>query len=125
METLMPVVSLQPGYRGNVTDRLENFHGQQLLFLRWDGHLNFCSPITLPVSPDLTFGEFVQNVLPTTTFASDPEWPHIDWARTEWSASDRRVNPDPTLSFAALGIGHKAFLSFRTVVSAADVDSLS
>ncbi|CAB3752321.1 hypothetical protein GQ57_23590 [Burkholderia sp. MSh2] len=121
----MPVVSLQPGYQGNVTDRVEHFHGQQLLFVRWDGHLNFCSPITLPVPPDLTFGAFVETVLPATTFASDPEWPHIDWARTEWSVSDRRVDFDPALSFAALGLEHKAFLSFRTFVPPADRNTLS
>ncbi|VWB80560.1 phenol hydroxylase [Burkholderia pseudomultivorans] len=121
----MPVVSLQPGYRGNVTDRVENFHGQQLLFVRWDGHLNFCSPITLPIPPDLTFGAFVETVLPATTFASDPDWAHIDWARTEWSVSEQRVAPDPALSLAALGIGHKAFLSFRTFVSTADRKALS
>ena len=25
-------------------DRLENFHGNQLLYIGWDGHLLFCAP---------------------------------------------------------------------------------
>lgn len=113
-ETLMPVISLNPGYRGDTTDRVENFGGLQLLYLQWEDHLQYCSPITIPISPTLTFGELLDNVLPATTFASDAEWAAIDWSRTEWRQSHQQVSLDRERSLADLGIGHKAFLSFRT-----------
>lgn len=31
----MPVIALEPGYTGEVRDRVENFHGNQLVYFGW------------------------------------------------------------------------------------------
>mgnify|MGYP000986780914 CR=1 FL=1 len=38
-------------YTFEPADRLENFHGNQLLNIGWDQHLLFCAPFCLPMPP--------------------------------------------------------------------------
>ena len=39
----MPVHAITPDYKGEVKDRLENFHGNQIVYVGWDHHLMFCA----------------------------------------------------------------------------------
>jgi phenol hydroxylase P4 protein len=110
----MPVQAIRPDYRGEDKDRVELFHGQQLLYIGWDQHTMVCAPIALPLPPDLPFGALVEQVLPTTAYAQDPEWPHIDWSRVQWLRSGQPFKPDPAKSLADNGLGHKALLRWRT-----------
>ncbi|MBN1009257.1 phenol hydroxylase, partial [Amphritea sp. ZJ14W] len=34
----MPVFALSPDYQGERMDRVENFHGNQIVYLGWDEH---------------------------------------------------------------------------------------
>lgn len=97
-----------------VRDRLENFHGKQVLYVGWDHHTMICAPIALLVEPEMTFGELVQQVLPGTAFAKHPDYARIDWTQVEWSTSDRPFNPQPSTGLLAQGLGHKAFVRMRT-----------
>ena len=49
----MSVVALKPGYTGEMKDRVENFHGKQLLYIGWEDHLMIASPVCLPLPPDM------------------------------------------------------------------------
>ena len=69
----MSVVALKEGYTGEVKDHVENFHGNQLLYIGWEDHLMFCAPFCIPVPPAMPFGALVKDVLPGLYSA------HSDW----------------------------------------------
>jgi phenol hydroxylase P4 protein len=110
----MAVQALQPGYKGEVKDRVELFHGNQLLYVGWDQHNMICAPIALPLPPTMPFGALIDQVLPTTAFAAHPDWPKIDWKKVEWLRSNKPFRPDPKKGLADNGLDHKALVRFRT-----------
>ena len=110
----MAVQAIRPDYTGEDRDRVELFHGKQVVYFGWDEHTMVCAPIALPLPPDMPFGAFVNEVLPTTAYAEDPDWPRIDWAKVEWSRSGAPFTPDPEKTLADQGLGHKALLRIRT-----------
>ncbi len=110
----MAVQALQPGYQGEVKDRVENFHGNQLLYIGWDQHSMICAPIAVPVPPSMPFGALIDNVLSTTAFTAHPDWQRIDWAKVEWLRSGKPFKPDLGKSLADNGLGHKALIRLRT-----------
>lgn len=97
-----------------VRDHVANFHGQQVIYVGWDHHTMICAPIALLVSPDLSFGELVDNLLPQSAFALHPDWPQIDWTTAGWLAADKPVAPNRDASLTAQGFGHKTYLRLRT-----------
>lgn len=109
----MSVISLEPGYTGEIRDRVENFRGQQLLYIGWDRHLMFCSPHCIPVPPDMPFSALVEQVIPGM-YAQHPDAERIDWTKVEWLRSGQPFTPDAGLSVSENGLGHKAILRFRT-----------
>lgn len=109
----MPVIALEPGYAGEVRDRVENFHGNQLVYFGWDRHRLFCSPFTLPLPPDMPFGALVENVI-VPLLAAHPEGADIDWTQVQWLRGDTPFTPDATASLADNGLGHKSLLRLRT-----------
>lgn len=110
----MPVQAIRPDYRGEDKDRVELFHGKQLLYIGWDRHTMVCSPIALPVPPELAFRTLVEQVLPTTAYAADPDWSRIDWSQVQWLRAGQPFTPDMAKSLAENGLGHKALLRLRT-----------
>ena len=109
----MPVVALQPDYQAPAADSEEKFHGNRLLYVGWQQHLLFCSPICLPVPPSMPFGAFVSDVLPGL-YGSHPDFASVDWSRVEWTDSGRPFKPDADKSLADNGLVHKSLLQFRT-----------
>ena len=110
----MAVQAIRPDYRFDPADRVELFHGKQLLYIGWDRHTMVCAPVALPLPPELPFAALVEQVLPTTAFAADPDWPRIDWGRVQWLRGGQPFTPDPARSLADNGLGHKALLRLRT-----------
>lgn len=110
----MTVKALKPGYTGEVKDRVELFHGSQLLYVGWDQHMMVCAPIALALPATTSFGDLIHKVLPTTAYAQHPDWPKIDWSNVEWLRSGKRFEPELAGSLAANGLGHKSILRFRT-----------
>lgn len=109
----MPVQAITSEYRGEVRDRVENFHGNQLVYVAWDRHLMFCAPFTYPVSPDLSFRDLRDSVMPEA-FSLHPEWQQIDWSRATWLLDGEPFVPQLDVSLKAQGIGHKSVLRFQT-----------
>jgi len=109
----MAVVALNEGYTGPMRDRVENFHGNQLLYVGWDGHLMFCAPHCLMVAPDMTFGALANEVIPAM-YGMHPDWPSVQLENIEWFRSRERFTPDFDASLASNGLGHKALLRLRT-----------
>lgn len=109
----MPVQAVVKEHVGEMKDRLENFHGNQLLFVGWEDHLMFCAPFAFPFPPAMPFRELVEKVLPAA-FGYHPEFARIDWGKVEWKKSGRPFAPDLSRSLAENGLRHKDVIRFRT-----------
>lgn len=110
----MTVRAIQPGYKGEVKDRLELFHGNQLLYVGWDQHMMICAPLALALPSSTLFGDLVEKVFPTTAYAQHPDWTKVDWAKVEWLRSGKSFEPKRAESLTANGLTHKSILRFRT-----------
>ncbi|MCK6545695.1 phenol hydroxylase subunit P4 [Myxococcota bacterium] len=100
-------------YVGEIKDRLENFHGNQLLYVGWDQHLMFCAPFAFPFPPQMLFRDVVEKVFPGS-FGYHPDFAKIDWSKVEWLKSGKPWKPDFDKSLADNGLVHKDVLRFRT-----------
>ncbi len=109
----MATASLNPGYAGPVRDRVENFHGAQLVYVHWEDHLNFCSSIALPLPPQTPFGALTSEILPSL-YSVDPEWAEVDLSTARWMLDGADWAPDPARSLADQGVGHKSLIRFWT-----------
>ena len=94
-------------------DRVENFHGAQLLYIGWEDHLMFCAPFAFPFPPQMRFGDVIEKVLPGC-FSYHPDWARIDWSRAEWFKSGAPWAPNFNRTLAENGLGHKDVIRFRT-----------
>ena len=109
----MPVIALNPHYRGDLADSEDRFHGQRLLYIGWDDHLMFCSPVCVPVAPSMSFGALVDQLLPTL-YGSHPDFAAIDWRRVQWRHGSEDFTPDMGRSLADNGLVHKSSITLRT-----------
>ncbi|WP_077000100.1 phenol hydroxylase subunit P4 [Variovorax sp. KK3] len=109
----MPVVALAPHYQGTVADAEDRFHGNRLLYIGWEDHLLFCSPVCLPLPPGMPFGALLKDVLPGV-YGSHPDFARIDWTQVRWLDSGKPFTPDPAKSLADNGLVHKSVIRFRT-----------
>lgn len=108
----MPVIALKE-YIGVPRDLVVNFHGKQLVYVSWDQHLLFAAPFLLCVPPEMLFGELLAGPL-TALVQADPDAGALDWKQVQWLKSNQPWVPDPGLSLADNGIGHKEQIRFRT-----------
>lgn len=94
-------------------DSLENFHGNQLVYLHWEDHLMFCAPVAFPLAPAMLFGEMVTMVL-SPAYSQHPDFKSISWPEVKWTLDSREFVPDFDTSLAQNGVGHKSLLRFAT-----------
>ncbi|MDE3009356.1 MAG: phenol hydroxylase subunit P4 [Pseudomonadota bacterium] len=106
-------VSAIKEYKGENKDRVENFHGAQLLYIGWEDHLMFCAPFAFPFPPQMRFGDVIEKVLPGT-YGYHPDWARVDWSKVEWFKSGQPWTPNFNRSLAENGLGHKDVIRFRT-----------
>jgi phenol hydroxylase P4 protein len=109
----MAVIALKDGYKGEMKDRVENFHGKQLLFVGWDKHLMFCAPHCVPVPPSITFRDLFDQVI-SPMYAMHPDWKNVKLESIEWLRSSTPFVPDLDTSLEQNGLGHKALIRLRT-----------
>lgn len=109
----MAVLSLNPGYAGPTRDKVENFHGAQLVFVHWEEHLNFCAAITLPLPASTPFEALADNILPSL-YQSDPEWKSVDLQQARWLLDGKEWEPVRGSTLGELGVGHKSLIRFWT-----------
>lgn len=108
----MAVVALKE-YVGVSRDRVENYHGKQLVYVSWDHHMLCAAPFMFCVEPAMTFGELVNGPL-AALLQSDPDAASIDWENVEWQKTGRKWAPDFSRSVADNLIGHKEQIRFHT-----------
>lgn len=108
----MPVTA-HKDYPLRVADSEDKFHGNILLFVGWDQHLMFCSPLAWALPPAMKFRDLVEGILPGA-FGAHPDFAKIDWAAVQWLKSGQPWEPDFNATFAENGLRHKDSLRFRT-----------
>ena len=111
----MGVITQEPGYEKHVEirDRVENFHGNQVVYLHWEEHLLFCSAMAFPFPPDMPFGAIIGEIIPTF-YGMHPDFEKIDWSAVRWQIDGQDATPDPEKSLKDNGIGHKSLIRFWT-----------
>lgn len=109
----MAVNALNPGYRGEVRDAEENFHGNRVVYVHWEEHLMFCAALAFPLPPQMPFGALVGEVLPQF-YGPHPQFKEIDWAQVRWTLNGEDFTPDLEKSLDDNGITHKSLLRFWT-----------
>ena len=101
------------GYVDVMKDAVENFHGNQLVYIDWDRHRMFSSAAAFPLPPEMPFGALMQDVIPSI-WNGHPDFEKLDWATVEWILDDEPFTPNPEASLADNGVGHKSLLRFIT-----------
>ncbi|NVK43564.1 MAG: phenol hydroxylase [Oceanospirillaceae bacterium] len=109
----MPIQAITPDYHGEVRDRLENFHGNQLVYVGWDRHLLFCSAVAFPLAPDTRFAQLRDEAM-AGVFGLHPEWAQVDWGRVSWLLDGEPFEPMLDRPLNEQGIGHKSLLRMQT-----------
>lgn len=108
----MAVTSTKP-FIGVPRDVVANFNGKQIVYVCWDQHLLFATPLLLVVEPGMAFGDLLQNVV-KPLIGPDPDAAAVDLRKVEWLKNNQPWTPDFNASLAANGIVHKEQLRFRT-----------
>lgn len=111
----MSVTAITPDYEKHTEtrDRVENFHGNNVVYLHWEEHLSFCAAMAFPLPPDMPFGAMVSEVL-TPHYNAHPDFEKIDWDTVKWSIGGKDATPDMGKSLADNGVGHKTLIRFWT-----------
>ncbi|THF60372.1 phenol hydroxylase subunit P4 [Pseudothauera rhizosphaerae] len=108
----MPVAAVKE-YVGVARDTVANYHGNQILYMCWDGHLMLAAPFSLLVSPEMKFGDVLTGMV-APILQVHPDAAHINWAEARWEKDDEPWTPDPEKSIRDNGLHHKDFLRFST-----------
>lgn len=109
----MPVTALKPGYEGQNLDAVENFHGNQLVYLHWEKHLMFCAALAFPLPPEMPFAALVGELIPQF-YGGHPDFGKIDWSEVRWTLDGEDFVPDMDASLGEQGVGHKSLIRFWT-----------
>ncbi len=109
----MAVAAITENYTGERRDRIENFHGNQVLYVGWDYHLMFCAPVAFAVPPDTPFSK-VQDELIPGAFSQHPDFAQIDWDQVQWHLNGEDFVPQRERSLIEQGVDHKSIVRFTT-----------
>lgn len=109
----MAVAAIVDNYRGERLDAVENFHGNQVLYVGWDHHLMFCAPVAFAVPPDTPFSKVLEELIPGA-YSLHPEFDQVDWDKAEWYLNGEPFIPQPDVTIAEQGIDHKSIIRFST-----------
>ncbi|MDX2471451.1 MAG: phenol hydroxylase subunit P4 [SAR324 cluster bacterium] len=118
----MPVKALKPGYKAESRDKLENFHGNQLVYVGWDHHVMFCSAMAFPLPAGMPFIALRDEVM-KTFMGVHPDYDKINWDTAQWNIDGKATTIDWEKSLADHGVGHKSLIRLQTpeLVSASGV----
>ena len=109
----MAVIAAYQDYQGPIADAVENFHGNQLVYVGWDQHMMFPFAAAFPLPPGMPFVALIKELLPSV-YSVHPDFEKIDWQAVQWLLDGRTFSPDSDKSLAENGIGHKSLLRLVT-----------
>ena len=109
----MTVAAITPEYIGERRDRDENFHGNQVVYVGWDRHLMFCSPVAFALPPKTLFSTLVDDVI-SGAFSQHPDFAEIDWDKVQWHLNGQPFAPERDKSLIEQGVDHKSIIRMTT-----------
>lgn len=109
----MTVAAITPDYIGERRDRVENFHGNQVVYVGWDQHLMFCSPVAFALPPETPFAKLVDETL-VDAFSQHPDFARIDWDKVQWHLNNKPFTPERDKSLIEQGVDHKSIIRMTT-----------
>jgi phenol hydroxylase P4 protein len=109
----MAVAAIIDDYTGERLDRVENFHGNQVVYVGWDHHLMFCAPVAFAVPPETPFSKLQDEMLPGA-FSQHPDFAQIDWDNVQWHLNGEAFEPQRDVSLVEQGVDHKSIIRFAT-----------
>ncbi|MFC1578772.1 phenol hydroxylase subunit P4 [Pseudomonadota bacterium] len=109
----MSVAAITSDYTGERRDRVENFHGNQIVYVGWDQHLMFCSPVAFALPPDTPFSKLVDEIL-VGAFSQHPDFARIDWGEVQWHLNNQPFVPERDKSLIEQGVDHKSVIRMTT-----------
>jgi phenol hydroxylase P4 protein len=109
----MSVAAITPTYVGERRDRVENFHGNQIVYVGWDRHLMFCSPVAFALPPETPFSKLQDEIIPGA-FSQHPDFAQIDWSAVVWHLNGAPFSPSRDKSLVEQGVDHKSIIRMAT-----------
>lgn len=109
----MPVAAIIDDYIGERLDRVENFNGNQVVYVGWDHHLMFCAPVAFATPPDTPFSTLLSEMIPGA-FSLHPDFSQVEWDKVQWHLNGDSFQPDPDKSLIEQGVDHKSIIRFAT-----------
>jgi phenol hydroxylase P4 protein len=96
-------------------DSVDRFHGNQVVYVYWYGHVLVSSPRAFPLPPEMPFGAILSDIIPVT-YKVEPDFEKLDFDKTEvvWEIDGKVITPDFSKSLRENGVGHKSFIKFTT-----------
>lgn len=94
-------------------DAVENFHGNQLVYIMWDEHLGAGPANVFPLPPEMPFATLTDEVIPSVV-GPHPDFEKIDWKTVTWLLDGEPLTPNLEKSLVENGVGHKSLLRFKT-----------
>ena len=114
----MSVRAITSDYHFPARDMQSHYGDNILIYIGWDEHTLFCSAKAFTISPDATFQQLLDQLMPAG-FSQHPDFQHIDWTQVIFNLDGQKLPAysEQALcaqSLTALGFGHKSLLRFKT-----------
>lgn len=109
----MAVRAIRPDYEFAARDTQSNYGDNILLYIGWDHHTLFCSAKAFLISPQATFQQLLDELMPAG-FSQHPDFAQIDWTQVVFVLDGKTIQAKPEQSLSELGFGHKSLLRFST-----------
>lgn len=109
----MAIKSTGNNYKIPARDSVENFGGNQLVYVGWDRHMMFAAPFSFLAAPQMLFEQFFNETI-TPAFAIHPTWPEVTMADIQWLLNGEPFAPQLAASLCDQGIDHKSLLRMQT-----------
>lgn len=109
----MAVQAAYENYSGPNRDAIENFHGNQLVYIGWDEHMMFPCAGVYPLPPKMPFGALVEEVIPSA-YSLHPDFININWDSVQWLLDGAPFKPDLAKSLSDNGVKHKSLIRMVT-----------
>ncbi len=94
-------------------DAIENFHGNQLVYIAWDNHLAIGPANVFAFPPEMSFSTLTEEVIPNI-IGAHPDFECVDWTTATWVLDGEPLSPNMGESLIENGVGHKSLLRFKT-----------
>lgn len=109
----MSVTAITKDYAPPARDVVENFRGNQMVYIHWEDHMMFSAAMAFPFPPSMPFGAILNEILPTF-YGMHPNFEKIEWDKVKWMLDGEDFTPDPEKTLEQQNIGHKSLIRFWT-----------